>query len=366
MKFTIKREHLLPPLQQLSNILSGRQTLAILENLLLQVTKNHLLITSTDLEIEIVARISLITIYELGVATVPARKFLDICRSLSDGAEINVMLEGERIIVHCRRSKFSLATKPAYGFPNQEPWQSNIEFSLAQGMLKHLIEATYFSMANKDVRHYLNGMLFETERDKVRMIATDGHRLSVSSISVDTILPLCAAIIPRKGVIELMRILDRSDRLIKLQIGSNNIRAILQNYIFTSKLIDGCFPDYRSVLPKNPDKSVKASCNMLKQSLTRAVIISNEKFRGIRLYLSWNQLKITAKNSEEEKVEELLDVIYEGCEIEIYLNVSYVIDVLNALKCKYVHILITDAVSSIQIEDSITPTSLYVIMPMRL
>ena len=341
MKFTVEREHLLKPLQQVSGPLGGRPTLPILGNLLLQVADGALSLTGTDLEMEMVARVALVQPHEAGATTVPARKFFDICRGLPEGAEIAVQLEGDRMLVRSGRSRFSLSTLPAADFPNLDDWQSEVEFTLPQATMKRLIEATQFSMAHQDVRYYLNGMLFETEGSELRTVATDGHRLAVCSMPLEA-SPL------------------------RVQIGSNNIRAHVGDFIFTSKLVDGRFPDYRRVLPKNPDKHLEAGCDILKQAFARAAILSNEKFRGVRLYVSENQLKITANNPEQEEAEEILDVTYAGTEMEIGFNVSYVLDVLNALKCENVRILLTDSVSSVQIEDAASQSAAYVVMPMRL
>ncbi|MFH8136185.1 DNA polymerase III subunit beta [Pantoea osteomyelitidis] len=366
MKFIVEREQLLKPLQQVSGPLGGRPTLPILGNLLMQVNDGTLLLTGTDLEMEMVARVALTQPHEPGATTVPARKFLDICRGLPEGAEINITLEGDRMLVRSGRSRFSLSTLPASDFPNLDDWQSEVEFTLPQATLKRLIEATQFSMAHQDVRYYLNGMLFETEGEELRTVATDGHRLAVCSMPVGQALPNHSVIVPRKGVVELVRLLDGGDTPLQVQIGSSNIRAHVGDFIFTSKLVDGRFPDYRRVLPKNPDKALESGCDLLKQAFARAAILSNEKFRGVRLYITENQLKITANNPEQEEAEEMLDVSYNGSDLEIGFNVSYVLDVLNALKCENVRLLLTDSVSSVQIEDVASPAAAYVVMPMRL
>ncbi|KLU17932.1 DNA polymerase III subunit beta, partial [Proteus mirabilis] len=208
--------------------------------------------------------------------TVPARKFFDIWRGLPEGAEISVELDGDRLLVRSGRSRFSLSTLPASDFPNLDDWQSEVEFTLPQATLKRLIESTQFSMAHQDVRYYLNGMLFETENTELRTVATDGHRLAVCSMDIGQSLPGHSVIVPRKGVIELMRLLDGGgESSLQLQIGSNNIRAHVGDFIFTSKLVDGRFPDYRRVLPKNPTKTVTAGCDILKQAFSRAAILSN-------------------------------------------------------------------------------------------
>lgn len=366
MKFTVEREHLLKPLQQVSGPLGGRPTLPILGNLLLQVADGTLSLTGTDLEMEMVARVALVQPHEPGATTVPARKFFDICRGLPEGAEIAVQLEGERMLVRSGRSRFSLSTLPAADFPNLddsiENWVASIRrFIVACGRVNSTSLCPH-----QDVRYYLNGMLFETEGEELRTVATDGHRLAVCSMPIGQSLPSHSVIVPRKGVIELMRMLDGGDNPLRVQIGSNNIRAHVGDFIFTSKLVDGRFPDYRRVLPKNPDKHLEAGCDLLKQAFARAAILSNEKFRGVRLYVSENQLKITANNPEQEEAEEILDVTYSGAEMEIGFNVSYVLDVLNALKCENVRMMLTDSVSSVQIEDAASQSAAYVVMPMRL
>lgn len=366
MKFIVEREQLLKPLQQVSNPLGGRPTLPILGNLLLEVSDGRLSLTGTDLEMEMVARIALTQPHEPGATTVPARKFLDICRGLPDGATITVTLDEERILVRSGRSRFSLSTLPASDFPNLDDWQSEVEFILPQATLKRLIEATQFSMAHQDVRYYLNGMLVETEGEELRTVSTDGHRLAICTMPIGQSLPAHSVIVPRKGITELVRLLDGGDRPLQIQIGSSNLRAHVGDFIFTSKLVDGRFPDYRRVLPKNPDKTLQAGCDLLKQAFARAAILSNEKFRGVRLFITHNQIRITANNPEQEEAEEIMDVSYQGSDLEIGFNVSYVLDVLNALKCDQVRLLLTDAASSVQIEDAASQSAAYVVMPMRL
>ncbi|CUX95672.1 DNA polymerase III subunit beta [Candidatus Mikella endobia] len=376
MKFIIKREHLLKPLQQVSNTLGVKRPIfPILNNLLLQLIKNSLLLTGTDLEIEIVAKVVLNNFYETNIATtVPARKFFDICRGLPAESEIEVTLEGKRILILSGRSRYLLSTLPAIEFPTLDYLQKIlVQFNIKQSILKQLIESTQFSMAHQDVRYYLNGMLFETEGDTLRAVATDGHRLAmcVVPVVIDNILPFHSVIIPRKSILELVRILDsNSDKPVKVQIGSNNIRLSFSNYRFTSKLINGSFPDYRRVFPKNTDKNIEINCDALKKALTRAAILSNERFYGVRLYLSTNKLKITANNPKQEEAEEILDATYHGSEVEICFNVNYVLDVLNALKGDIVQILLTDGISSIQMIDNAANnnqvSAIYIIMPIRL
>lgn len=367
MQFAISHETLLRPLQLVSGSLGGRPTLPILSNVLLIVEDDRLSMTGTDLEVEMIGRVALEGSVQPGKTTVPARKLLDICRGLPESAPINFVLEGDRLILRSGRSRFSLSTLPAEEFPNIEDWESLLEFDISQLELKRLIESTLFSMASQDVRYYLNGMLFEATGRSLRTVATDGHRLATCRRDVVTQeLPEQQLILPRKGVLELVRLLENEDKPIRLQMGRNNLRAVSEGFVFTSKLVDGRFPDYRRVMPRNSDKYVLADREGLRQAFARAAILSNDKLRGVRLNLQPNLLRITANNPEQEEAEELLDVSYPGPELEIGFNVSYVLDVLNTLKCEQIRVSLSDSVSSAIIEDFENQDAQYVVMPMRI
>lgn len=366
MQFSISRENLLKPLQQVCGVLSSRPNIPVLNNVLLQIEDNRLTITGTDLEVELSSQTQLSSASENGTFTIPAKKFLDICRTLSDESEITVTFEEDRALVQSGRSRFTLTTQPAEEYPNLTDWQSEVDFELPQSTLRRLIEATQFSMANQDARYFLNGMKFETEGNLLRTVATDGHRLAVCTIALEQELQNHSVILPRKGVLELVRLLESSEEPARLQIGTNNLRIHLKNIVFTSKLIDGRFPDYRRVLPRNATRVLEGSWEALKQAFVRASILSNERVRSVRLNLSENQLKITASNTEHEEAEEIVDVAYSGEELEVGFNVTYILDVLNALKCQQVRVRLTDASSSCLIENCEDSSSEYVIMPMRL
>ncbi len=366
MQFTISREALLRPLQLVTGAIGGRPTLPILSNVLLDVTDGMLSLTGTDLEVELIGQVNLEGEHQSGRTTVPAKKFLDLCRGLPEGAELNIAVEADRLLLRSGRSRFSLSTLAASDFPNIEDWDSEINFELAQGAMKKLIENTQLSMASQDVRYYLNGMLFETEGSTLRAVATDGHRLAMSSLEHPGSLAMHQVIVPRKGVLELVRLLDQDEEPITLQIGQSNIRAITKGFIFTCKLVDGRFPDYRRVIPQGAEKCLVSDRDVLRRAFARAAILSNEKFRGVRLNMGNDLLRITANNPEQEEAEELLDVQFPHEDIEIGFNVSYVLDVLNTLKCEQVQISLNDASSSALIEEAGQGSALYVVMPMRL
>lgn len=367
MKFSISRENLLQPLQLVSGAVERRHTLPILANVLIKVSDNSLWLTGTDLEVELISNVTLSGDVEEGEITVPAKKLFDIVRGLNDGSDVTFQVDGSKAILRSGRSKFSLSTLSADDYPNLEDWEGEVEFEISRANLKHLIDSTHFSMAQQDVRYYLNGMSLETEDGVIRTVATDGHRLALCRINyTDNPLPSRQVIIPRKGVLEISRLIEADDKLLKVQIGSNHIRIFSNDFIFTSKLVDGRFPDYRRVLPEDGDKIVQSPKDVLKQAFSRAAILSNEKFKGVRLNLKSGELKITANNPEQEEAEEIVDVDYQGDELEIGFNVAYLIDVFNNLGSEKVKITLADSNSSALIEDSEDDAALYVIMPMRL
>jgi DNA polymerase-3 subunit beta len=367
MKFSISRENFLQPLQLVSGAVERRHTLPILSNVLIKVSENSLWLTGTDLEVELISNVTLSGELEEGEITVPAKKLFDICRGLAEGSNVDFHLDGNKAMIRSGRSKYSLSTLSAADYPNLEDWQGELEFEISQSSLKKLIDSTHFSMAQQDVRYYLNGMSLETEENTIRTVATDGHRLALCRMNYEAnTLPTRQVIIPRKGVLEISRLIEDNDKLLKVQVGSNHIRIFSQEFIFTSKLVDGRFPDYRRVLPKNGDKNIESSKDVLKNAFSRASILSNEKFKGVRLNLSNGELKITANNPEQEEAEEIVDVDYQGEDLEIGFNVAYLIDVLNSLHSEQVKITLADSNSSALIEDAADDAALYVIMPMRL
>ncbi len=366
MKFTISREKFLQPLQLVSGAVERRHTLPILSNVLIKVSEDALWLTGTDLEVELISSIKLEGEYTEGEITVPAKKLFDIIRGLADGTTIDFTVDGSKALIRAGRGRYTLSTLSANDYPNLEDWEGEVEFEISCSDLKRLIDSTAFSMAQQDVRYYLNGMSLETEENVIRTVATDGHRLALCRLTYETQLPARQVIIPRKGVMEISRLIGEDDKSLKIQIGANHLRMFSSEFIFTSKLVDGRFPDYRRVLPKDSDKVVVASKAVLKDAFSRAAILSNEKFRGVRLNLASGELKITANNPEQEEAEEMVDVDYQGDDLEIGFNVAYLIDVMNALVSDKIKINLSDSNASALIEDAEDDAALYVIMPMRL
>ncbi|HEB55094.1 MAG TPA: DNA polymerase III subunit beta [Gammaproteobacteria bacterium] len=366
MKFQIEKENLLNPLQQIIGAVEKRQTMPALSNVLLRASENTLTLTATDLEIELVSQVAMI-IDEPGEVTVPARKLLDICKSLPNESQIKFSTSDNKALVQSGRSRFSLATLPASDFPALDAINSVYEFEIQQNTLRDIIDKTAFAMAQQDVRYYLNGLMLEVSNQALRAVATDGHRLAYceKEISID-IADIKQVILPRKGVLELVRLLSDSDQTARIIVGSNHLQVEFNELRLTSKLIDGRFPDYNRVMPTEGDNIVSADRDQLRQALIRASILSNEKYRGIRLMLEENLIKLQAQNPDQEEADVELEVSYNGDQIEIGFNVNYMLDVLNVTSSEMVQIALRDSNSSFLITYPDQPDCKYVIMPMRL
>jgi DNA polymerase-3 subunit beta len=366
MKIIAKREAILAPLQTVIGVVERRQTMPILANVMLAARGGKLSITATDLEVELVAA-SEVDVQRAGEITVPGRKLLDICRALPDGVEITMTLEGERMTVRAKKSRFTLSTLPATEFPTVEEINATQTLNVSLADLKRLLEKTHFSMAQQDVRYYLNGMLLETSSKTLRSVATDGHRLALCEIELPSGgVSGQQVIVPRKGVLELQRILSHDGANAEVGVGSNHFRVKIGEIRLTSKLIDGRFPEYSRVIPSNPPRVVKAVRDDLRQALQRAAILSNEKYRGIRFALKPGALTIQAHNPEQEEAEEEVEVQYEGDDLEIGFNVNYLLDALAAVDGSEVTIGLTDGNSSCLITADADAASRFVVMPMRL
>jgi DNA polymerase III subunit beta len=366
MKFSASRETLLEPLQAVIGVVERRQTMPVLANILIHANEESgLAVTATDLEVELLAAVA-VEVEKGGEITVPGRKLLDICRALPEGALVNVSLSGDKVTVRSGRSRFTLSTLPASEFPTIEDIKAQQQINLPQSQLRRLIEKTHFSMANQDVRYYLNGMLLEVAGPIVRSVATDGHRLALCELAADgaDAAPQ-QVIVPRKGVLELQRLISDEGEC-SLEIGSNHLRVGLGSIRLTSKLIDGRFPDYERVIPKESEAPMVADRVQLADGLNRIRILANEKYKGVRVELKPGSVTVQAHNPEQEEAEEEIEVQYEGAAMEIGFNVEYLIAALRALDAPAVRLEFRDAASSCLIQDPERRDCKYVVMPMRL
>jgi DNA polymerase III subunit beta len=366
MRFSLQREVLLKPLAQVVNVVERRQTLPVLANLLAKVDGDLLSLTGTDLEVEMVAR-TRVDDAEAGEITIPARKLFEIVRALPDGSKVTITQVGDKVTVSAGRSRFTLASLPANDFPALDEVDATERVRVGEAGLKELIERTAFAMAQQDVRYYLKGLLFDLRDKALRCVATDGHRLALcEAVLEETVQTKRQIIVPRKGVLELQRLLEGGDRELELEMGRSHIRVKRDDVTFTSKLIDGRFPDYEAVIPIGADREVKVDREAFRASLQRAAILSNEKYRGVRIEVSPGQLKINAHNPEQEEAQEEIEAETRVDSLVIGFNVNYLLDALSALRDEHVVIQLRDSNSSALVREASSEKCRHVVMPLRL
>ena len=366
MRFSLQREVLLKPLAQVVNVVERRQTLPVLANLLARVEGDRLSLTGTDLEVEMVARTA-VEDAQSGEATIPARKLFEIVRALPDGSKVTVSQSADKITVQAGRSRFTLSSLPANDFPALDEVDTTDRVIVGEAALKELIERTAFAMAQQDVRYYLNGLLFDLRDSVLRCVATDGHRLALCEADLQApVQTKRQLIVPRKGVLELQRLLEGGDRELELELGRSQIRVKRDDVTFTSKLIDGRFPDYEAVIPIGADREVKIEREVLRASLQRAAILSNEKYRGVRIEVSPGQVKINAHNPEQEEAQEEVEADTRVDSLVIGFNVNYLLDALSALREESIILLLRDANSSALVREASSDKCRHVVMPLRL
>ncbi|MCL2524458.1 MAG: DNA polymerase III subunit beta [Betaproteobacteria bacterium] len=362
-----QRDTLLAPLQSVAGIVERRHTLPILSNVLLEKKGERLTLLATDIEIQITTVSDGAVGDGDGAITVGARKLQEILRSLPDTAEINLLLEDKRLQVRAGKSRFSLQTLPADDFPRMTLSEDETrQFQISQKDFRQLLAKTQYSMAAQDVRYYLNGLLLLADGKELRAVATDGHRLAYASVAIDTELPRQELILPRKTVLELNRLLVDSDEPLNITLAANQVRFAFGSVVLVSKLIDGKFPDYERVVPTALRNHMTIGRQTLMQAMQRAAILTNEKFRGIRVVLGDNSLKLIAANAEQEEAQEEIEVEYSGEGIDVGFNVSYLLDVLNNVHTDEVQWSFNDASSSALITVPGNERFKYVIMPMRI
>ena len=366
MHILTSRERLIPALKKVGGVVERRQTLPILGNLLINASADSVLLTGTDLEVEIRVEVAA-KVEEQGDITLPARKFIDICRAVPEGAEISLKTQGQRASITAGRSRFSLSTLPASDFPLMESDAGEESIEIDQGTLKELLEKTGFAMAHQDVRYYLNGLLLKVAPRGITAVATDGHRMA--KVEQDLELPLAEevqVILPRKTVLELGRLLEFSEETVRIDLSERMLRVVVGDSLLTSKLVDGRYPDYQRVIPILADKVATVDREGLRQSLLRTSILSSEKYKGIRLGFQQDRLTLQAHNPEQEEAEEEMEIEYGQEPTAIGFNVGYLIDVLGVVDEERVEFRFTDSGSSALLRGSGREDQTFVVMPMRL
>lgn len=367
MKFTISRSEFLRGLQFTAGVVERRQSMPILANVLLQCHDGQLSLTGSNLEMELTGRVMPLEISEPGAITVSGKKLVDICRALPDDNQISFQSDDQKAVVQSGKSRFLLGTLPAVDFPLAVMEEGGVTLSLPESHLFKLLESTHFAMADQDVRYYLNGLFLDLTKEGVCAVATDGHRLAMSRLASLGLQSEAQFILPRKGTAELLKLLNKdSEMKIELRCAANAIQFSSPDFVFVSRLIEGRFPDYNRVIPKNGDKIALIERDALKQLLQRVSILTNEKYRAARLHFGTNLLSVSANNTEQEEVQDELKIDYQGDSVEIAFNITYLLDVLNVLPDKPVKIIFSNSENSILVESEALPGAAYVIMPMSL
>jgi DNA polymerase-3 subunit beta len=362
----IARDALLKPLQAVSGIVERRHTLPILANVLLEQRDGSLYVTATDLEMQITAR-SPLEGKDGQATTVGARKLQDLLRALPDDATLNVDVGNSKMPVRAGRSRFNLQTLAAGDYPRIGVATEQLQtLALPQRDLRSLFKLVEFAMAQQDIRYYLNGMLLVLDKGTLQAVATDGHRLSWASIGVAGDFSRQEVILPRKTVLELGKLLTDSEDPVNIDILANQVRFRFANVELVSKVVDGKFPDFNRVIPVGHAKHVEIDRQTLLSALQRAAILSNEKFRGVRVVLAADQLKIICTNSEQEEAEEELPIEYKGDPLDIGFNITYLVDALSNLTVERVKFAFGDANSSALVTMPERDDYKYVVMPMRI
>ncbi|MFP4602783.1 MAG: DNA polymerase III subunit beta [Halochromatium sp.] len=370
MKIFVDRSVLLPALSVVGGVVERRQTLPILGNLLLTAEDGWLRLKGTDLEIEI-SSAAVAEIEEAGAITLPARKLIDICRSLPEDARIQIKVQGERASVSSGRSRFMLSTLPAADFPAMEVPPARIGLQMERETLHRLLEKTSFAMAQQDVRYYLNGVLLELSTERAVAVATDGHRLAkVVAVLTGEGEGLGSeptqVIVPAKTVLELKRLLGSAQEQIRVELSERTLKVELGKTLVISKLVEGQYPDYNRVIPADLERHASIDRDRLKGALQRTAILSNEKYKGVRVTFESGRLGLQTQNPEKEEAEDEIEIAYEGESVSVGFNVAYVLDVLAAVDAETVEVRFRSAESSAVWQGLGAEDEVFVIMPMRL
>jgi DNA polymerase III subunit beta len=366
MEIVANREQLAPVLSRVAGLVERKQTLPILGNLLLSGGQDGLTVVGTDMEVEVRSRGSADVIQE-GETTVPARKLAEICRNLPEGVSVRLKVSGDRCVVTAGRGRYVLGTLPAQDFPTLEAEVGSARLVLEEGALKEILEKTAFAMAQQDVRYYLNGLYLELDGSGVRAVSTDGHRLACFDHACESgIAEPIGVIVPYKTVGELRRQLSARKSPIGVEIGDRAIRFEFGDTTISSKLVDGRYPDYQRVIPAELGRTARADKECLRRALSRTAILSNEKYRGVRLAFESGVLRLQSHNPEQEEAVEEMELAYEGEATMIGFNVSYLGDVLGVIEGEEVEVRFQDGNSSSIWRGAGAISETYVVMPMRL
>ncbi len=363
-----KNSTLLGPLQFVTGIVERRHTLPILSNVLVEVTEHAVNFLATDLEVQIKATAKLGSAHKPGSLTVGAKKLQDILRALPPDADATLDTKESRLVVKAGKSRFQLQTLAAADFPKiAEAKDAATEITLPQREFKKVLGLVQFAMAVQDIRYYLNGVLLSTDGNTLRVVATDGHRLSMAQYTLPEPVSKIDAILPRKTVLELIKLLDESDDPIHLAMHQNQVKFAFAGIEIVSKIVEGKFPDYTKVIPTGYSNHVSLNRVEFLSALQRASILSNDKIRGVRLVFTKDSLSIICSNNDQEEAEETLPLIYDRDALDVAFNIAYLLDVLGHLSTETIKLSLGEAnMSSALVTLPGSEEFRYVVMPMRI
>ncbi|CAL4317671.1 Beta sliding clamp [Buchnera aphidicola (Protaphis terricola)] len=365
MQFTIQNNILIKNLKKISRLLVKNSSHPILENILIEMKDNILSLTATNLEIEIISKIYISTKYTPGKITISGKKILNICQNLSETSIIQIKLKKNKIYIFSENSSYILLTITADNFPNHQNFNYHSDFYISSDIFKNMILKTEFAMGKQDIRYYLNGMLFEKKNNHLKSVATDGYRLAISYVLLKEKINFFSIIVPNKGVMEILRLLNIKNELLHILIGNTHLRIYIDNLIFTTQLIDGEYPNYNNVLLKKLNKPIIINNHLFKKSLLRTSILSYEKFSGIEININNGILKTVSYNQDEETAKDQFNIEYFGDTIEISINVYYILDVLKVIQSENILLFFNETQSSIQIQSENNFSDIYVIMLLK-
>ncbi|WP_343152771.1 DNA polymerase III subunit beta [Buchnera aphidicola] len=370
MKFSIYQNFLIKPIQKINGILIKNLSFPIISNVLLKINKeNILLLTATNLEIEITIKIKEIKVFEKGEILVSGRKLLNICRKLPKKTLLNITLLKKKLFINTENCSFMLSTSSVENFPKILNFTCISKISISKKLFKKMLLYTYFSMGNQDIRYYLNGVLFKINKNKCKVIATDGYRMAIASSVIIEEIPKSvkfSKIIPRKGIIELIHLIDNLDSKLIIFIGKKNVLIKLEEITFITKIIEGSFPSYKNILLTKNNTSVNVNTIELKEALSRVSILSHERLSSVTFYISYKKIKLITTNQKDELAKAIINTDYQQEDIKISININFLIDILNVIEKKYISLLFSNPITSVQIKEKDEFSIHYIIMPLRL
>ncbi len=367
-QFSVNKASLQLPLLTVAGAVDRKQSMPVLSNILLTLKQDEIILSATDLEIDVTARVPVHSVQGEGQTTVPAKKIVDIIRSLEEDSIPQITAdENNQLIIRDKHSQFKLSTLPAAGFPIGEKDKNVVELSLSKHILVHLLQSTYFAMSQQDVRVFLNGMLLSFDAQGITAVATDGHRLAICHASEYQVKSPHRIIVPRKAVLELLRLLSAiDDDTISISAGESNFCLQTEVFSFNTKLVESRYPPYQKAIPKQLNTFILIDRDALKKALNRITILAHEKTKAIVLSVQSAQLQLTANNQQQEEASEIISAEVDGQPIQIGLNAAYLLDVINHCGDGLVRLSFVDENSSLLFESLTDEQYQYIIMPMKL